>query len=406
MQVVRPRIRGYICVSAHPDGCAEHVREQINFVKEQPPLKDGPKNVLVIGASTGFGLASRIAAAFGARAATVGVFFEKLSENGRPASAGWYNTAAFEKQARADGLFSKSFNGDAFSDAMKDAVTAYLKDAIATGTLPKVDLVVYSLASPVRVDPRTGIKHRSVLKPVGAPFTSRSLDTDKNKIEEITLEPASEEDIANTVKVMGGEDWRYWLDALDAAGVLADGCQSVAYSYLGPEVTWPVYKNGTIGQAKKDLAAAAVANDALLRRHGGRAFVSVNKAVVTQSSSAIPVVPLYIALLFRAMKSRGLQEGCIQQAVRLFATQMFNGNTPAFDAENLVRMDDWELRPDVQHEVFDLWPQITSENMNTLTDYAGYQSEFLKLFGFGLPAVNYAAETELEVEIPDLTNLA
>ncbi|MDR3228440.1 MAG: trans-2-enoyl-CoA reductase family protein [Puniceicoccales bacterium] len=396
-QVVRPRIRGYICVSAHPDGCAAHVREQIECAKASPQLRDGPKSVLIIGASTGYGLASRIALAYGAHAATLGVFFEKPPENGRPASAGWYNSAAFEEQARKDGIWVKSLNGDAFGDAMKEQAIQVIKKE-----MPKIDLVVYSLASPRRTDPKTGLSHRSVLKPIGQTFTSKTLDTDRNRIEEITLEAATENDIADTVKVMGGEDWELWMEALDAAGVLAHGCQSVAYSYLGPQVTWPVYKNGTIGRAKQDLTRAANAIDALLKLRRGRAFVSVNKAVVTQSSSAIPVVPLYIALLFRAMKSRSIHEGCIQQVCRLFSTQVYNDNFLDFDDEGYVRMDNWELREDVQKEVFDLWPRITTENMNELTDYVGYQKEFLKLFGFGLPDIDYEAPTELDAPIAGL----
>ena len=393
-QVVRPKIRGYICVSAHPEGCAAHVREQIAYVKAQPTLKDGPKSVLVIGASTGYGLASRIAAAYGSSAATLGVFFEKPSENARPASAGWYNSAAFETQARADGLWAKSINGDAFSNEMKACATALIKRE-----MPKLDLVVYSLASPRRVDPKTGIVHRSVLKPIGEPFTSKTLDTDRHEVGEITLAPAEPVDIEGTVKVMGGDDWEQWMEALDEADLLATGCTSVAYSYIGPKVTWPVYKNGTIGRAKEDLERAAKAIDALLKLRRGRAFISVNKAVVTQASSAIPVVPLYIALLFKAMKARGLHEGCIEQAWRLFSTQMYNDNFLDFDDARRVRLDDWEMRDDIQREVFAAWPSITTQNLAALTDYAGYQAEFLKLFGFGFPNVNYDAEVELEVPI-------
>jgi len=395
-QVVRPRIRGYICVSAHPEGCAANVREQIGFVKSLPPIAEGPKSALVIGASTGYGLATRIALAFGCGSATAGVFYEKPSENGRPASAGWYNTAAFEREARAAGLPAFSLNGDAFADDMKRRAAELIKTSMPGG---KVDLVVYSLASPRRTDPKTGVAHRSVLKPIGAPYTSKNLDTDRNEVEEITLQPATPAEIADTVKVMGGEDWELWLNALDAAGVLADGCQSVAYSYLGPEVTWPVYKNGTIGRAKEDLLRAANNIDALLKCRLGRAFVSVNKAVVTQSSSAIPVVPLYISLLFRAMKRRGTHEGCIQQARRLLATQMYGGNFCDFDADGYVRMDDLELQPETQREVFAAWPDVTTANLRELTDYDGYQAEFLRLFGFGIGGVDYDAPVELEVPI-------
>ena len=396
-QVVRPRIRGYICITAHPEGCAAHVREQISYVKAQKSLKDGPKSVLIVGASTGYGLASRIALAFGGKAATLGIFFEKPPEDGRSASAGWYNTAAVEQEARKEGIWAKSLNGDAFTPAMKAAALEIIKKE-----MPKIDLIIYSLAAPRRTDPATGISYRSVLKPVGQPFFSRTLDTDKNIVGEATLQPATDEEIAATVKVMGGEDWELWLEVLDSAGVLAEGCNSVAYSYQGPEVTWPVYKDGTIGQAKKDLERAAKRIDAILKFHRGRAFVSVNKAVVTQASSAIPVVPLYIALLFKVMKARNLDEGCIQQAWRLFSTQMYNDSFLDFDEAGRVRLDDRELSPEVQKEVFDLWPTVSTENLTTLTDYASYQSEFLKLFGFGIPGVDYEAEAETNVPIPSI----
>ncbi|MDR2981190.1 MAG: trans-2-enoyl-CoA reductase family protein [Puniceicoccales bacterium] len=394
MQVVKPKIRGFICVTAHPEGCAAHVREQIDYIKSQKPIKNGPKSVLILGASTGYGLASRIALAYGCKAATLGVFFEKPSENGRPASTGWYNSAAFEAQARKDGIWAKSINGDAFSNEIKEKTIALIKKE-----MPKIDLVIYSLASPRRVDPKTGIAHRSVLKPIGAPFSSKTLDTDRNVVEEVTIEPALPGDVENTVKVMGGEDWELWMDALEDAGLIAEGCNSVAYSYIGPEVTWPVYKNGTIGKAKEDLERAAQAIDALLKIHRGRAFVSVNKAVVTQASSAIPVVPLYIALLFKTMKAKGIEEGCVEQMYRLFSTQMYNDNFIEYDEASRARVDDWEMRPDVQKEVFDIWPDVNTENLNELTDYAGYQSEFLKLFGFGMPGIDYDKEVDIEVPL-------
>jgi enoyl-[acyl-carrier protein] reductase/trans-2-enoyl-CoA reductase (NAD+) len=396
-QVVRPKIRGFICVSAHPEGCAISVREQINYIKAQKPLQNAPKSVLVIGASTGYGLASRIALAFGARAATLGVFFEKPSEDARPASAGWYNAAAFEQQAARDGIWAKSLNGDAFTDDIKAAALAIIKKE-----MPKIDLVIYSLAAPRRTDPKDGQSYRSVLKPIGQPFTSRTLDTDKHIVGEHTLQPATDEEIHATVKVMGGEDWELWMNALDDAGLLAEGCRSVAYSYLGPQVTWPVYKDGSIGQAKKDLEAAAKRIDGLLKFHRGQAFVSVNKAVVTQASSAIPVVPLYMALLFKVMKAKALHEGCIEQAWRLFSTQMYNDNFVNFDDAGRARLDDRELSPDVQKEVFALWPQVTTENLRAITDYDAYQSEFLRLFGFAVPGVNYEAPTEVNIPIPSI----
>jgi len=348
----------------------------------------------VIGSSTGYGLASRISAAFGAGANTFGVYFERPAANGKTASAGWYNTAAFEAEARKAGLYAASMNGDAFSNEMKTQVIERLKKE-----MPKIDLVVYSLAAPRRTDPATGETYKSVLKPVGAPYSSKNLDTDKKVVNEVTLDPANEDEVNATIKVMGGEDWKLWIEALDAAGLLADECQSVAYSYIGPSVTWPIYKDGSIGQAKKDLYAKAKEIDAILKIKRGRAFVSVNKAVVTQASSAIPVVPLYISILFKVMKAKGLHEDCIEQIHRLFSKQMYNDGCLNFDDDGLVRIDDLEMRDDVQKEVFEIWPKISTENLETLSDFAGYQSGFLKLFGFGLAGVNYDAEVETEVPI-------
>jgi len=393
-QVVSPRVRGFVCITAHPEGCAAHVREQIAYVKSTPKIQNGPKNVLVIGSSTGYGLASRISAAFGAGANTFGVYFERPATNGKTASAGWYNTAAFEAEARKAGLYAASMNGDAFSNEMKTQVIERLKKE-----MPKIDLVVYSLAAPRRTDPATGETYKSVLKPVGAPYSSKNLDTDKKVVNEVTLDPANEDEVKATIKVMGGEDWKLWIEALDAAGLLADECQSVAYSYIGPSVTWPIYKDGSIGQAKKDLYAKAKEIDAILKIKRGRAFVSVNKAVVTQASSAIPVVPLYISILFKVMKAKGLHEDCIEQIHRLFSKQMYNDGCLNFDDDGLVRIDDLEMRDDVQKEVFEIWPKISTENLETLSDFAGYQSGFLKLFGFGLAGVNYDAEVETEVPI-------
>ncbi len=393
-QIISPRVRGFICITAHPEGCAAHVREQIAYVKSRPKIKNGPKNVLVIGASTGYGLASRISAAFGAGANTFGVYFERPSANGKTATAGWYNTAAFEKEAKKAGLYAASANGDAFSDELKNQVIERLKKE-----MPKIDLVVYSLASPRRTDPKSGEVYKSVLKTVGEPYSSKNLDTDKKIVNEVSIEPANPEEIAATVKVMGGEDWELWISALNDAGLLAEGCQSVAYSYIGPSVTWPIYKDGSIGQAKKDLHRAAKAIDAILKIRRGRAFVSVNKAVVTQASSAIPVVPLYISILFKIMKAKGLHEDCIEQIQRLFETQMFGDNFLNFDENGLVHIDDWELREDVQKEVFEIWPKISTENLDELSDFSGYQRDFLKLFGFGLDGVNYSAPVEIEVPI-------
>ncbi len=395
--VIKPKVRGFVCITAHPEGCAAHVREQIEHVRANGPVDKGPKRVLVIGASTGYGLASRITAAFGSGAATLGVFFERPSTNGKPASAGWYNTVAFEEAAAAEGLWAKSLNGDAFGDELKTRAVQILKDEVGP-----VDLVVYSLASPRRTDPKTGETYRSVLKPIGEPYTSKTLDTDRKRVEPITIEPAVQEEIDATVKVMGGEDWERWMLALDEAGLLADGCTAVAYDYIGPEVTWPVYTNGTIGAAKRHLRETAARIDALLKVNRGRAFVSVNKAVVTQASSAIPVVPLYISLLFKIMKEKGLHEDCIQQMDRLFRDKLFSGKGLDFDEAGRVRVDDWEMREDVQSAVAELWPKVMTETIDELTDFAGYQENFLKLFGFGLPGVDYEADVDPERPVPSL----
>ncbi|MCB1122230.1 MAG: trans-2-enoyl-CoA reductase family protein [Verrucomicrobiae bacterium] len=389
--IVKPKVRGFICITAHPEGCAAHVQEQIDYVKNQGAIQDGPKKVLIIGSSTGYGLAARIAAAFGSQASTVGVFFERPASNGRTASAGWYNSVAFERKARAEGLYAKSVNGDAFSDQVKDEVVKILKE-----DLGPVDLVVYSLAAPRREHPKTGQIHKSTLKPIGEPFVGPTLDTDKDEIKEVTLEPATEQDIADTVAVMGGEDWEMWINRLNEENLLAEGCQTMAFSYIGPKLTWPIYWNGTIGQAKIDLDATAKRIDALLKLHRGSAFVSVNKAVVTQASSAIPVVPLYISILFKVMKEKRLHEGCIEQLYRLYASQMYQGNALNFDEAGRVRIDDWEMKPEIQEAVHDLWSQVTTENFQELSDYEGYKSEFLKLFGFGLAGVDYDADTDPE----------
>ena len=394
--VIKPKVRGFVCVTAHPAGCAAHVQEWINHVKSKGPVKNGPKKVLVIGSSTGYGLASRISAAFGSGAATIGVFFERPSEPDKTATPGWYNTAAFTTAARAAGLYAKNFNGDAFSDQLKTDVLAAIK-----ADLGQVDLVVYSLASPRRTHPKTGVVHKSTLKPVGQSYTNKTVDTDKGLVSTITIEPANAAEIADTTAVMGGEDWEMWINALDEAKLLAPGATSVAYSYIGPEVTWPIYKNGTIGLAKNDLERAGKAIDATLKTNGyGRAFISVNKALVTQASSAIPVVPLYISILYKIMKAKGTHEGCIEQIDRLFRTQMYGGTGLDFDNAGRVRIDDWEMRPEIQAEVARLWPEVTTENLAELTDIAGYRTEFLKLFGFGLPGINYEADIDPHVELP------
>lgn len=388
--VIKPRVRGFICITAHPGGCAAHVQEQIAYVKAKGTITPGPKKVLVIGSSTGFGLASRVTAAFGSGAATIGVFFERPSEDGRTGTPGWYNTIAFTAAAREAGLYARNFNGDAFSTAIKTQVIAALK-----ADLGQVDLVVYSLASPRRTHPDTAAVHKSVLKPIGQSYTNMTVDTDKGLVTAITIDPASDEEIADTTAVMGGDDWERWIDALEAADALAPGATSVAYSYIGPEVTWPIYKDGTIGRAKIDLEKSARRIDARLKAHGyGRALVSVNKALVSQASSAIPVVPLYIAILYKIMKARGTHEGCIEQMQRLFSTQLYGGNPLTFDDGGRVRIDDLEMQPDVQASVAAIWPTITTENIEAFTDIVGYRTEFLKMFGFGLPGIDYDADTD------------
>ncbi len=388
--VIKPRVRGFVCVTAHPEGCAAHIQQQIDYVKSKGAISDGPKNVLVIGASTGFGLASRISAAFGCGSKTIGVFFERPSEEDRLGTAGWYNSIAFTEKARAAGLYARNFNGDAFSNEMKEQVIAAIKEDLGS-----VDLIIYSLASPRRTHPDTGVVHKSVLKPVGQTYSNRTVDTDRGIVSDVTIEPASEEEIADTVAVMGGDDWERWITALDAAGVIADGATSVAYSYIGPEVTWDIYKNGTIGLAKIDLEAACKRIDAVLKTKGyGRAFISVNKALVSQASSAIPVVPLYISILYKLMKAKGTHEACIEQMQRLFATQLYNGNAAELDEAGRIRVDDWEMADDIQAGVKEIWPQVTTENIEELTDIAGYRAEFLKMFGFGLDGIDYDADTE------------
>ncbi len=388
--IIKPKVRSFVCVTAHPTGCSAHIQQQIDYVKTKGPIKQGPKKVLVIGASTGYGLASRITASFGSGAATLGIFFERPSEEGRPATPGWYNTIAFTKAARAAGLYAANLNGDAFSDDMKkQALTIIAHD------MGQVDLVIYSLASPRRLHPKTGVVHKSTLQPIGAPYTNKTVDTDKGIVSEVTILPADETGVADTLAVMGGEDWEMWMQALSDAKLLAPGATAVAYSYIGPVHTWPIYKDGTIGRAKVDLERAAKAIDAKLKAHGnGRAFISVNKALVTQASSAIPVVPLYISILYKVMKARGTHETCAEQMQRLFATQLYNGNQPKFDSEGRVRVDDWEMRPEIQDAISEIWPKVTTENLSELTDLAGYRSEFLKMFGFGLPGIDYDADVE------------
>jgi len=387
--IVKPKTRGFICITSHPDGCAAHVQEQIDYVKSKGPVEGGPKNVLVIGSSTGYGLASRIVPAFSSGANTLGLFFEKPGTEKRTGTAGWYNSAAFEKAATEAGLYAKSLNGDAFSHEMKAKAIEMIKSDMG-----KIDLVVYSLASPVRKDPDSEDVYRSVLKTTGGEYTNKNLNTDKALIEEVTIGAATQEEIDNTIKVMGGEDWELWVNALDEAGVLAEGVKSVSYSYIGPELTWPIYTEGTIGMAKKDLEVVRERlNDKLAEKYNGSAFVSVNKALVTQASSAIPVVPLYISILYKEMKAQGLHEGCIEQIQRLFADRLY-GEDLQLDDNKRIRIDDWEMREDIQTAVAKSWDTISNENLADLADFEGYQEEFLKLFGFGLDGVDYDADTD------------
>lgn len=388
--IIKPKVRGFVCVTTHPVGCAKHVEEQIQYTKSKGEIAGAPKKALIIGSSTGYGLSSRIALAFGGKTDTLGVFFEREPANGRAGSPGWYNSEAFSEQARKEGLYADSINGDAFSDEIREQTIAKIKEDMG-----KVDLVIYSLASPRRSDPRSGETYKSVLKPIGEVFTGKTVNTDKKLVHEVSIEPASEEDVTNTVKVMGGEDWEWWMSALKEADVLSDGVTTLAYSYIGPEVTWPIYKNGTIGTAKLDLDRAATTIRSDLSELNGRAYVSVNKAVVTQASSAIPVVPLYVSALLKIMKEEGIDEGCIEQMNRLFRDKVYGAGELGLDVNERVRVDDWEMREDIQQKISDLWPQITTENLSELTDFDRYQNEFLKLFGFGVNGVDYDAEVDL-----------
>lgn len=394
--IIEPRMRGFICLTAHPEGAAQNVRNQIAYVKSKGKI-NGAKNVLVIGASTGFGLASRIVSAFGSDAATLGVFFEKGPQPGKTASPGWYNSAAFEREAHAAGLYAKSINGDAFSNEVKQQAIDIIK-----ADMGKIDLVIYSLASPVRTDPKTGVLHRSVLKPIGTTFTNKTVDFHTGKVTQVSIEPANEEDIANTVKVMGGEDWVLWMEALKEAGVLADGALTVAYSYIGPAVTEAVYRKGTIGRAKDHLEATASQISQMLGGIGGKAYVSVNKALVTQASSAIPVIPLYISLLYKTMKEMGTHEGTIEQIQRLYAQRLYSGGEVPVDESGRIRIDDWELDPKVQDRVAALWEEATTENLSGIGDLDGYRDDFYHLFGFKVEGVDYAADADEMVQIESI----
>ena len=396
--VIEPKVRGFICTTAHPAGCAKNVEEQIACVRSLPAGSfDGAKayrRVLLIGGSTGYGLATRIAAAFGAGAATLSVAYEKPAEGRRTATAGWYNTAAFEREAQAAGLYARSLMGDAFSQTMKEKVIDVIRK-----DLGQVDLVIYSLAAPRRTDPQ-GVQWSSVLKPIGQEYRSKTIDMHTREISEVSVPAAAPEEITGTVKVMGGEDWRLWMEALLAAGVLAEGARTAAYSYIGPKITHAVYRDGTVGQAKLDLERTAGALNQVLAPVHGRALVSVNKAVVTQASSAIPVVPLYISILFKIMKEAGSHEGCIEQMARMLAEKL--PGEPVTDAQGRIRMDDRELSPAVQAKVDEVWARIDAGNLHELADVDGYWQDFYRLFGFGLKGVDYGADIPADVPIPSL----
>jgi enoyl-[acyl-carrier protein] reductase/trans-2-enoyl-CoA reductase (NAD+) len=394
LQTIKRRSRGFICVNAHPEGCRRNVERWVAGVKGKiPPGQNTPKNVLVIGASTGYGLASRIAAAWGYGAKTLGVFFERPPEGDKTASAGHYNTVALHSMAKRDGLYAASINGDAFSDEIKRAAAEAIRKEMAP-----IDIVIYSLASPKRTDPRTGQVHNSTLKPVGQAFTNRTIELDSEKVVSVTLQPANENEIADTVAVMGGDDWRLWMNLLLEEKLLAPGARTLAYSYIGPEITWPIYRDGTIGQAKKDLERAAKdLNEMLAKQLGGNAWVSVNKAVVTQASAAIPVVPLYLSLLPLVMKKKNLDEGPLEQMRRLFTDFLCTGQPPKLDDTRRLRLDDREMRADVQAEVAALWPQVTTENLRAVSDFAGFQCEFRGLFGFEVEGVDYEQPTETDL---------
>jgi enoyl-[acyl-carrier protein] reductase/trans-2-enoyl-CoA reductase (NAD+) len=379
-------MRGFICTTSHPVGCAQSVNNQIDYIKSKGKV-EGAKKVLVIGASTGFGLASRITAAFGSDAATIGVFFEKPPMEGKPGSPGWYNSAAFENEATKAGLYAKSVNGDAFSNEIKKQTIDLIK-----ADLGQVDLIIYSLASPVRLHPVTGVLHRSVLKPIGDTYTNKTVDFHTGVVTEISIAPCQEDDITNTIAVMGGEDWAMWIDAL----------KTVAYSYIGPSVTEAVYRKGTIGRAKDHLEATAFSISDSLKSIDGQAFVSVNKALVTQASSAIPVIPLYISLLYKIMKEEGIHEGCIEQIQRLYFERLYNGATIPTDENGRIRVDDWEMRDDVQEKVATLWQQATTETLPEMGDLKGYKQDFLNLFGFGFEGVDYTADANEIVGIPSI----
>ncbi|MCQ6564014.1 enoyl-ACP reductase FabV [Paenibacillus mendelii] len=394
--IIKPRTRGFICTTSHPVGCARQVEEQINYIKGKPAIR-GPQNVLVIGASTGYGLSARIAAAFGAGANTIGVYRTSGGNEKRTASAGWYNSAAFEEAAQKLGLKSYSVTGDAFVDETKDHVINVIRQELG-----QVDLVVYSVASARRNDPSTGEVVNSVLKPIGLPYTNKTVNFHTGEVTSITIEPATEEEIKHTVTVMGGDDWEQWMTRLQDAGVLAEGVKTVAFSYIGSNITQAIYRQGSIGRAKDDLEATADSLTDKLSTIHGQAYVTVSKALVTQSSSAIPVVPLYISALYKVMKEKGLHEGSIEQMYRLFSDRLYNGGETPVDEKGRIRIDDWELREDVQDEVNRIWDMMTTDNIHVISDLDGYRREFFQLFGFETQDVDYEADVNPDVQVLNL----
>ena len=394
--IIEPRMRAFICLTSHPKGCEQHVKNQIEYVKSKGPI-DGAKKVLIIGASTGFGLASRISSAFGCNAATIGVFFEKPPQVNKTASPGWYNSASLEVEATKAGLYAKSVNGDAFSDEIKRQTLDLIK-----ADLGQIDLIIYSLASPVRMHPKSGVLHRSSLKPIGKTFTNKTVDFHTGNVTQVSIDAANQDDIDNTVTVMGGEDWAMWIEALKAENLLANGAKTIAYSYIGPSLTEAVYRKGTIGRAKDHLEATAFEITESLKLLNGQAYVSVNKALVTQASSAIPVIPLYISLLYKLMKGEGIHEGCIEQIQRLYADRVFTGKEIPLDENGRIRIDDWEMRDDIQEKIAILWEKATTENLSQIGDLAGYKQDFLNLFGFGFEGVDYLADVSEMVQVPSI----
>lgn len=393
--IVTPKFRGFICTTSHPVGCEYNVREQVEYVKKQKKVS-GCKKALVIGASTGYGLSSRIAAAFGCGAATIGLFFERPASGNKTASAGWYNSAAFEKLAKEEGLYAKSINGDAFSNEIKQQTIDLIKK-----DLGKVDLVIYSIASPRRIHPATGEVFNSVLKPIGAPSTVKTVDFHSQQVSESTIEPATEEEIRQTVAVMGGEDWAMWMKALKEADVLEQGAVTIAYTYVGPEMTHAIYRKGTIGRAKDDLEATAVKITDDLKAIGGNAYVSINKAVVTQASAAIPVISIYISVLFKVMRDMNIHEGTIEQMYRMLKDRVYSGNLK-LDEKGRICMDDWEMRSDVQEKVAEFWKIANNENITEISDIEGYRTEFFRLFGFEFDAVDYDQDVDIDVKIESI----